>query len=224
MAALGALPFGFGRRPPTAWVGASYAVAGGLMLGAGYLLMSRGLEAAPLVAMTGAVVGVGYTFQAQRYAGLDRPLMEEGYKAILQNTLHAASEGVAIGAAMAVEMSFGIFLALALALHNVSEGVALTELLEQRGIRPIDGAGLCVVTNISQPLLAIVTFALMPAFGSFEPAVLGFAAGALLFLVLTELAPASYERTSTTAVAFLLATASAAIIFFEAILISGRAS
>ncbi len=229
VAALGALPFGFAARLHSAWVGAAYALASGLMLGSGYLLITHGLKTAPLLALLGASAGVAYTFWTQSYAGtgeLDtrpdhevRP--EEGYKAILQNTLHSASEGVAIGAAMAVDLRFGIFLALALALHNVGEGMALTELLGRQGMRPRESAGLCVFTNVSQPLLAIVTFAMMPALGRFEPVVLGFAAGALLHLVLTELVPASYERAAKPLVAVLMSTATAAVVFLETILVSG---
>lgn len=229
VAALGALPFGFSKRLDPAWVGSAYALASGLMLGSGYLLIADGLKTAPLFTLLGGGAGVAYTFWTQSYAGTDeldtspdREVgAEEGYKAILQNTLHSASEGVAIGAAMVVDLRFGVFLALALALHNVGEGMALTELLGRQGMRPRQSAGLCVFTNVSQPLLAIVTFALMPALGRFEPVVLGFAAGALLHLVLTELVPASYERAAKPLVAFLMSTATAAVVFLEAVLVHG---
>ncbi|MEM7351712.1 MAG: ZIP family metal transporter [Acidobacteriota bacterium] len=222
-AALGAAPFAFGRRPHEAWIGAAYALASGFMLGAGYLLMSRGLERETLFAVLGGGGGVAYTWWTQRYPGTDRldtrPGREispdVGYKTILQSTLHSASEGVAIGVAMALDPErpyLGIFMALALAVHNVGEGMALTDVLRQRGMTVSESAGLCVVTNVTQPLLAVVAFALSPSLGHFLPAALGFSAGSLVFLVLTELAPASYERASKTMVATLMSVAAAAVV------------
>ena len=221
--ALGALPFAFGGGPRDWMVGAAYALASGSMLGAGYLLMTEGLAAEAVFAVLGAGVGVAYTWWTQKYPGTDRldtaPDREvdrdAGYKTILQSTLHSAAEGVAIGIAMVVETSLGIFLALALAAHNVGEGMALTSILRQRGMTVGESAGLCVVTNVTQPLFAIVAFALSPALGHFLPAALGFSAGSLVFLVLTELAPASYERASRAVVATLMSTAAAAVVFLE---------
>lgn len=221
--ALGALPFAFGDGPRQVWIGAAYALASGFMLGAGYLLMSQGLAREALFAVLGGGLGVAYTWWTQAYPGTDRLEVspegevgrDAGYKTILQSTLHAASEGVAIGVAMVVDVSLGIFMALALAVHNVGEGMALTAVLRQRGMTVGESAGLCVVTNVTQPLFAVVAFALSPALGHFLPAALGFAAGALVFLVLTELAPASYERASRTLVATLMSISAAAVVFLE---------
>ncbi len=221
--ALGALPFARGDGPRPWVVGAAYALASGFMLGAGYLLMSEGLSAEAIVAVLGGGLGVVYTWWTQKYPGTDRletdPDQEigrdAGYKTMLQSTLHAAAEGLAIGVAMVVDLSFGIFMALALAVHNVGEAMALTAILRQRGMTVGESAGLCVVTNVTQPLFAIVAFALSPALGHFLPAALGFAAGSLVFLVLTELAPASYERASRTLVATLMSIAAAAVVLLE---------
>ena len=43
-AALGVLPFAFPKKVRLGWIGGAYALASGLMLGAAYLLMTRGLE------------------------------------------------------------------------------------------------------------------------------------------------------------------------------------
>ena len=221
--ALGALPFAFSDGPRPWVLGAAYALASGFMLGAGYLLMSEGLEDEAIFAVLGGGLGVLYTRWTQAYPGTDRLETDPegeigrdaGYLTILQSTLHAAAEGIAIGVAMVVDVSFGIFMALALAVHNVGEAMALTAILRQRGMTVGESAGLCVVTNVTQPLFAIVAFALSPALGHFLPAALGFSAGSLVFLVLTELAPASYQRASRTLVATLMSIAAAAVVFLE---------
>ena len=229
-ASLGALPFRFAREPKASWIGIAEALASGLMLGAGYLLMTRAPPAGPLFAVLGGGLGVAYTYWTQIYPGTDRLdtrpdreiSQDAGYKTLLQSTLHSASEGVAIGIAMVVDRPMGVFLALALAVHNIGEGMALTDVLRQRGISVAESAGLCVMTNLTQPLFAIVAFSLSPSLGAdFLPAALGFSAGSLVFLVLTELAPASYERASKPLVATLMSVAAAAVVFLESVFVRG---
>lgn len=229
--ALGALPFVGGRRPDLAGIGAAYALAGGAMLGVGYLLMSHGIVRATLPVMLGAGAGLVYSRWIQHYAGIDtldtRPGREDGadygYKIILQNTLHSAAEGVAIGVAMAHELTLGAFLAVALALHNVGEAMALTDVLRRRGMTAGESAGLAVVTKVAQPLLAIVAFALAPAVAGLAAALLGFAAAALVYLALTELVPASYQRLDSRRVALLVSTAAGAVVFLQSLIGEGAA-
>ena len=129
--------------------------------------------------------------------------------------LHSAAEGMAIGVAMVLELRLGIFLALALAVHNVAESMALTEILRRRGIGVGAAAGLCVVAKITQPVLALAAFALAPVMTELLPGALGFAAGCLVFLVLTELLPASYRRASTLPVGLLVSVAAGALLLLE---------
>lgn len=223
-AVLGALPFVGGRRPGKVWIGGAYALSGGAMLGVGYLLMSRALESTTLSVVLGAVLGVAYTLWVRFYAGLDTldgnsDDSDHGFKLILQGTLHSSAEGIAIGAAMALEMRLGIFLALALAVHNIGEAMALIDLLQRRGVTVGQAAGLAMVTNVMQPLLAVVAFVLSPSFGVFFPGLVGFAAGSMVFLTLTELVPASYEWADARLVALLLSAAAAAVVLLQAVLL-----
>jgi ZIP family zinc transporter len=223
LAALGVLPFAGGRRPPAVWIAGAYALASGLMLGAGHLLMSRGLERGALSVVAGAATGVLYAWWIKRYTGAHvvdrRPenATEQGlgYKLLLESMLHAAAEGVAIGVAMVLEIKLGVFVALALAAHNISEAMALTDTLHRRGISIGEAAGLCVGTNVPQPLLALAVFALDPLLTGLLPAALGFAAGALVFLVLTELLPASYGRARGPVIALVVSAAAGAVILLQ---------
>ncbi|MFQ5349151.1 MAG: ZIP family metal transporter [Thermoanaerobaculia bacterium] len=223
LAALGILPFLGGRRPAAVWIAGAYALASGLMLGAGHLLMSRGLERGAVSVVAGAAAGVLYAWWIKRYTGAHvvdrRPQAadQEGlvYRPLLENMLHAAAEGVAIGVAMVLEIKLGIFVALALAVHNIGEAMALTDTLHRRGISIGEAAGLCVGTNVPQPLLALAVFALDPVLTGLLPAALGFAAGAMVFLVLTELLPASYERGRGTVIALVVSAGAGAVILLE---------
>jgi zinc transporter ZupT len=208
-AVLGAVPLALRPRLPPAWIGWSNAVAAGLMLGAAYALMVAGLGPAPARGATGAVLGIAFVVVTHAAAGtedLDLNRLHEtapayGYQVLLVNTLHAACEGVAIGAAMAVSLPFGAFVALAIAVHNIPEATVLSAILAGRGVRLRDAAGLAVAANINQILLAIVTFAIVGAAPSLLPWALGFAVGALVYLVMAELLPESYRQAGRRSIA-----------------------
>ncbi len=226
-AGLGVLPFVFRDSVPQTWVGSAYALASGLMLGAGYLLIQEGLNGSPVWAVVGFGLGAVYTYWSQAYAGtaqLDtspehNPDNIEGYKTILQNALHSASEGVAIGAAMVLSLGLGCFLAFSMAVHNIGEAMALTSILGKRRMSLAESAGLCVITNVPQVLLAIVVFALRTVFQGAQPTLLGFASGALVFLLMTELLPASYQRCGSSWIAVLVSFSAGAVVLLEGVLL-----
>jgi zinc transporter ZupT len=161
------------------------------------------------------------------------PSAELGFKVLLQYALHSAAEGLAIGIAMVLERRLGIFLALALAVHNVAESMALTEILRRRwpmgaaggggGMTVSEAAGLCVVAKSTQPVLALAAFALAPVMTGLLPSALGFASGCLVFLVLTELLPASYRRASKLPVGVLVSVAAGALLLLEHLFVTAAA-
>lgn len=208
-AALGAVPLRIRERLPVAWIGWANAVAAGFMLGAAYVLMAAGLERGSLVASAGAALGAAFVLATHRAAGtetLDLNRLDESspvyaYQILLVNWLHSASEGVAIGAAMAVSIPLGIVMAVAIALHNIPEATVLCTVLRGRGLRLPNAAGLAVVTDTSQILLAIVAFALLAAAPRLLSWALGFAVGALIYLVMAELLPQAYRQAGRTTIA-----------------------
>lgn len=220
---LGALPFSTTRSRP-GLAGGAEALASGLMMGSGYLLMTEALDRRELLALLGAGLGVLYTYLVQSYTGTLELDVEpdgdpaHGYKVLLQGTLHSASEGIAIGVAMVLDLRLGLLVAAALALHNVAEGVALSEVLRRSGMGVGEAAGLAIVTKTTQPLLALATFALAPVLERWVAGALGFAAGCLLFLVLTELLPSSYRHASTVVIASLVTLSAAAVVLMEDVL------
>lgn len=208
--AFGALPFLLQQRLPTAWIGWANALAAGMMLGAAYALLVAGLgDGAVLQEGSGAVIGILFvylTHAASQTEDLDLNRLEQtgpeyGYQVMLVNALHSAAEGVAIGAAMLVSLPFGIFMALAIAVHNIPEATVLSAILTARSVRVRDAGGLAVATKVSQVLLAIVTYAVVGAAPTVLPWALGFAVGALIYLVMAELLPESYRQAGSTTIA-----------------------
>ncbi len=209
-AALGLIPVALRReKMPLQWIGWSNALASGLMLGVAYSLMATGLEEAALWGGIGALGGIGFVHLTHVLTGsaeldlnrLDETGPEYGYRVITVNSFHAAHEGVAIGVAMSISLPFGILSALALALHNIPEAAILGSIVTRRGVSVFNAAILAVATNGLQVLLAVVTFAVVAAAPVLLPWALGFAVGALVYLVMVELLPESYREAGHTSIA-----------------------
>lgn len=220
---LGAVPL-IGRDDlPAKWIGWANALASGLMLGAAYVLSTAETSGSPLAAAAGAVLGILFIHATHAVAGtaeLDLNRLREpdptyGYQVLLVGSLHGAAEGVAIGVAMAVDLPFGILMALAIAVHNVPEGMILAAVLKSRGARQRDAVGLAVATNVGQVLLAVVTLAVVIAAPAALPWAVGFAVGGLIYLVLLELLPESYREVGATSIALLTLVAIGVVVLLQ---------
>jgi zinc transporter ZupT len=195
------------------------------MLGAAFVLTVVP-DAVPVAAALGGVLGVGFiaaTHAVTRLDSLDlsRPHREDPTAAprlVALHALHACTEGVAIGAAMAVDLSLGVFMALAIAVHNVPEAALLSGATRRQGSGRAGGVGLVVLSNAGQPVLAIATWYLVAMLPTSLPWVLGFAVGALLTLVMTELLPASYREAGSTSIALVASVALGLVVLLGGIL------
>lgn len=208
-AALGVVPQALTGRMPLRLLGWGNALAAGLMLGVAYALLYEGLPDQVLQGGAGALLGLAFVRLARWGTGtetVDLNNLEDldpayGYQVMLVNSLHSAYEGVAIGAAMLVSLPFGISMALALAVHNIPEAMALTAILSKRGVRLPHAAGLAVATNVNQILLSVVVFVVVEALPVLLPWAIGFAVGALIYLLLVELLPEAYRQAGRTSIA-----------------------
>ena len=223
-ASLGVLPLIGRAEVPAAWIGWSNAIAGGLMLGSAYALSEAGVDLGPFTAAIGALVGIAFTYATHLASGtedLDLNRLSEtdptyGAKVLLTSFLHSAFEGVAIGVAMVVNLPFGIFMALAIAVHNIPEATVLCTVLRSRGATLSTAAGLSVAMNSGQVLLAITVYAVVSAAPAAIAPVVGFAVGTLVYLVLVELLPESYRQAGPTTIAVLTSLAMGVLILLHA--------
>jgi zinc transporter ZupT len=225
-AVLGAGPFLFRKALPIPQIGWANAAAAGTMLGAAYILLVASLpHGAPAVA-AGALLGIGFVTLTHTASGtddldlnsLDDTSPAYGYQVLFVNTLHSASEGVAIGAAMALGLPFGIFMALAIAVHNIPEATVLCAILTGRRVALASAAGLAVAANLSQVLLAVATFAIVAAAPATLPWTAGFAVGALIQLVMAELLPQSYHQAGHRSIALVAVLAMGIVVLLQSVL------
>ncbi|RLM59865.1 ZIP family metal transporter [Halobellus sp. Atlit-31R] len=117
-------------------------------------------------------------------------------------TVHSFPEGVAVGVSFAdlglqggtqllgfVVPLLAIFMTIAISIHNIPEGVAISIPLRSMGVANWKLVWWSVFSSLPQPIGAVIAFYFVRAARDFLPAGFGFAAGAMIFLVLTEFIP-----------------------------------
>jgi ZIP family zinc transporter len=110
-------------------------------------------------------------------------------------TIHNVPEGVAVGVAFAAGgTQLGIPIALAIGIQNVPEGFAAAAPLVEAGGKRRLAAGVAAITGLVEPPAALVAYAAFHAAEVLLPASLGFAAGAMVYVVVDEIVPESHLR------------------------------
>jgi zinc transporter, ZIP family len=225
---LGALPFVFARRPDRTWLGTANGLAAGLMLGASAGLLHEGAGYGVERTALGAVAGGVFIFVSQRlidsHEALHLGSLEgaDATKALLIvgiMTVHSFAEGVGIGVAFGVEESLGILIGVAIAVHNIPEGLAISLVLVPRGTSPRTAAAWSIFSSLPQPLMAVPAFLFVEEFSAFLPIGLGFAAGAMIWLVAVDLVPEALETSRPLAVAGTVIASAAAMLVFVLLLL-----
>ena len=200
----------------------SGAFAAGFMLGASAGLVYEGSLRNGVGTLLGALLGMTFTWATRTLLGKTRDAHignlrgARGMTALLVigiMTVHSLTEGVALGVSFAGEESLGILIAIAIAIHNVPEGVAVSLALVPFGVSPMKAAGWSIFSSLPQPLMAVPAYLAVQTFEPLLPAGLGFAAGAMTWMVLTQLLPAAMASSETRrlAIAALIASTAAMI-------------
>jgi zinc transporter ZupT len=225
---LGALPFAVARRPDRSWLGTANSLAAGFMLGASLGLIYEGSDYGLGRTAIGVLAGGLFIYVSTVVIGRNRELHlgalqgADARKALLIvgiMTLHSFAEGVGVGVAFGVEESFGVLVGVAIAVHNIPEGLAISLVLVPRGASPRTAAAWSVFSSLPQPLMAVPAFLFVEAFAEFLPLGLGFAAGAMLWLVVADLVPEALETTRSWKVVCIAAGSALAMLLFVLLLL-----
>jgi zinc transporter ZupT len=224
---LGALPFFFIKDFSKRWLGISHAIAAGLMLGASHSLINEGRAYSLTRLVLGVLIGVFFMTITHRWLEKREDLtigQMQGANALTAfmilgaMTLHSFSEGVGVGVSFGGGETLGIFITLAIAIHNIPEGLAISLIFVPRGESPWRAALWSVFSSLPQPLMAVPAFLFVTAFEPILPVGLGFAGGAMIWMVFSELVPDALEDAGHDAVAVTVPLAFIAMLIFQALL------
>jgi zinc transporter ZupT len=202
----------------------SSAIAAGFMLGASAGLVLEGVRMNPLKTLVGAVLGVAFILLTRTVLGEERDVKigslrgSRGFSALIVigvMTMHSFTEGVALGVSSAGREELGILIAVAIAIHNIPEGVAISLALVPFGESAWRAAGWSIFTSLPQPLMAVPAYLAVRTFEPLLPAGLGFAAGAMVWMVATQLLPESMAPASRKMALVALVSSTAAMVAIE---------
>jgi len=208
--ACGALPLAFRPGSATSSVGMGTAIAAGVMLAVGGGLLLESPEPSPIALAGGVAVGMLFVQLLRRMLGRLGGLDTSGlagtdrHRAVLivaVLTAHSAAEAIGLASAFAGSRGFGWTIGLALAIHKMPEGFAVSLALVPQGVSVRAAAGFAALAALPLPLLAVPAFLFVDSFRGILPMALGFAAGAMIFVVVTEMLPEALRRAGPNTVA-----------------------
>jgi ZIP family zinc transporter len=220
---LGALPLFIPKLDPKRHIGIGYGLAGGLMFSASvYSLLGPALkmnqfsfqdmsfaDVGPVIA--GLLVGAAFLsiseVRLERYQDRHADASFSGWGGrvgllvFLAMTVHSMPEGIAVGTGYTAgevetalgEGDLGTYVALAIGIHNIPEGLAVAIPLRSAGAKLWWCFLAAFLTSLPQPVAAVPAVLLSWFFQPLMPFLMGFAAGAMIFLVIMEIIPAALE-------------------------------
>lgn len=219
--ALGSLPVLFSQRMSERTQDTLFGFGAGVMLAAcAFSLILPGMQEVRSQGLWGgsdfaaaAVIGSAILLGAAVMLGIDRMLPHEHFikgregmdmdtARKLQRTwlfifaiaLHNFPEGLAIGVGYASNGAAGNALATGIAIQDVPEGLVVAVALLSAGYSRKTSVILAILTGLVEPVGAVVGAAIATASVGVLPWGLGFAAGAMLFVISHEIIPESHRK------------------------------
>ncbi len=112
---------------------------------------------------------------------------------IIAITIHNFPEGMSVGVSFGSgEMKNGVVLAIAIALQNIPEGLAVALPLVGLGYNKWRAVGIATLTGLVEPVGGLLGITMVTAFEPILPIAMGFAAGAMLFVISEEIIPETH--------------------------------
>ncbi len=208
---LGVLPLYFKKINPQEHAGLGYGFAGGLMFAASvYNLILPGLTmkqyelsiAQVFPVLLGILLGSTFLWFTDTRLEKDEGYTHAFWKQLggktqilifLAMVIHSIPEGVAVGVGFASEevyhTNLGLYIAIAISIHNIPEGLAVGIPIRAEGGSMLRAFWMAFLTSLPQPIAAVPAALLSWFFRPLMPILMGFAAGAMIFLILLELIP-----------------------------------
>ncbi|TVQ10104.1 MAG: ZIP family metal transporter [Leptolyngbya sp. DLM2.Bin27] len=208
---LGALPVLLPFKPSERTQGVLLGIGGGMMLAAtSFSLILPGTDAAialgypgpiaALVMVTGVLLGGAFLWGANNlfphehfFKGTEGPEAQNITRIwlfVIAIALHNFPEGLAVGVGFGGgERAGAIALAIGIALQNIPEGFVVAIALRDLSYAPLYAFTIASLTGLIEPLGGLAGAAVVTVAQAALPWAMGFAAGAMLFVIVDEIIP-----------------------------------
>ncbi|MFZ2726872.1 MAG: ZIP family metal transporter [Methylococcaceae bacterium] len=114
---------------------------------------------------------------------------------VIAITIHNFPEGMSVGVSFGTgELKNGIVLAIAIALQNIPEGLAVALPLVGLGYNKWRAVGIATLTGLVEPVGGLLGITMVTVFEPVLPIAMGFAAGAMLFVISEEIIPETHAN------------------------------
>ncbi|KAL6593194.1 hypothetical protein ACP70R_049078 [Stipagrostis hirtigluma subsp. patula] len=209
---LGAVPFFF-MELEAQWAGLCNGLAAGVMLAASFDLVQEGqVYGSGSWVVFGILSGGIFIWLCKKFleqygevsmldikgADASKVILVVGIM-----TLHSFGEGSGVGVSFAGSKGFsqGLLVTIAIAVHNIPEGLAVSMLLSSRGVSPQKAMLWSIITSLPQPIVAVPAFLCADTFQKVLPFCTGFAAGCMIWIVIAEVLPDAFKEATPSQVA-----------------------
>ena len=113
---------------------------------------------------------------------------------VIAITIHNFPEGMSVGVSFGSgEMKNGVVLAIAIALQNIPEGLAVALPLVGLGYNKWRAVGIATLSGLVEPVGGLLGITMVTAFQPILLLAMGFAAGAMLFVISEEIIPETHS-------------------------------
>ena len=215
---LGAVPVHFVKNNSKLLRSFSSAFAAGMMISAAvFSLAQEGISLrtkfplAPYEVILGLLLGAAFFWWTSHFVedhhfenyDLAKGISKKGILLFIAMFIHSIPEGIAIGVGFATgNFHFGLIMAIAIGVHNIPEGIAVSLPLKKDGASTLKCAWASILTSLPQPIMAAPAALLGWFFEPFLGIGLGFAGGAMIYLVVAEMLPEAIEEGGKTLAAW----------------------
>ncbi len=212
---VGALGVFFVRRLSEKLEDGLLSAAAGIMLAASFFsLLLPGIAygelqfgsrpAAVIVVISGLLLGAAALALIHRFVphehfvigreGPDTAALSRIWLFVIAITLHNFPEGMAVGVGFAGgDVANGVSLATGIGIQNVPEGLAVAVSLIAVGYSRTVAFGVAFLTGLAEPVGGLFGSAAVSLAAPLMPGTLGFAAGAMLFIISDEIIPETHR-------------------------------
>jgi len=207
MNTLGATPILFLKNPPKSFLDIGLGFAAGVMLAASFtsLILPGFKIGGAIPVFTGIALGaILISFTDRLLPHLHPIIGREGLKSsklraiwllVIAVTIHNLPEGLAVGVGFGSgDLLLGVSIMLAIGIQNIPEGLSVGfDLLSSRSYSRIKAYTASIASGFVEPPLALIGAYTVSISSQLLPYAMGFAAGAMLFVVSDEVIPETHR-------------------------------